>query len=108
MYLAREGAETDREVVSVTASVKAVGGAGLDDTPNTCELPQASSSEPKTLTGSNQNGTQSGCPSSACGHTDTTTAGVEQAGAKSFIAVRVEHGKPGIPPLGGRRLCKER
>ena len=26
---------------------------------------------------------QSGCPSSVCGHTDTTTAGAE-AGAKSF------------------------
>ena len=33
------------------------------------------------------------------GRTDDTTAGAE-AGAKSFIAVRAEHGKPDIPPRG--------
>jgi len=35
------------------------------------------------------------------------TAGV-QAGAKSSITVQVKHGKPDIPPRGGRRFRKER
>ena len=64
------------------------------DTLNTCELPQASSSvnEPKALSGSDQNGTQSGCWSSVCQHTDLTTAGVVGRGYPTSASA-VSNGK---------------
>src|SRR5580704_9397580 len=81
--------------------------ARLDDRPNPGELPQASSivNEPKTLTGSNQNGVQSGDLFSVSKRTDDTTAGVE-AGAKSSAWFKRNMVNPTFRLIGGRHAAR--
>ena len=72
------GCANDCEVVSVTASVKAVGGLDWMTRPTqvNCRKHRQMLNEPKALKGSDQNGKQSGDLSSVCRRTDKTTAGV--------------------------------
>ena len=76
----------DRKVVSVTASVKAVGGLDWMTRPTQVNCRKhRQRNEAKDADRLQPKGTQSGCPPTPFGHTDDTTAGVE-AGANSFIA----------------------
>jgi hypothetical protein len=89
-YLRPTGRSCNREVVTMTASIKGGQRVRLDDKSNTSELSKVPSNpaEPKMLTGSRQKAMQSAAPIRDLGHTDTTTAGIETGANSSMLLER--------------------
>ena len=76
-----------REEAPTTTSVKLVGETGWMKCPTQVNCRRHRHlQEPKTLTGSDQNGMQSGAPFQVWGHTDARRLPVYRAGAYSFVS----------------------